>query len=263
MVLLEESGLKRSEKVIKISSNPVFCYENDKVVDLFKKMYVGYRRLPVINKNGFVTGIVTLIDALKCYIFSDVEKSKVKDIMFREPIVINENETIDFLLKLFKFSKRGGFPVVDNNGKLKAVVAERDFVRLFENVNFGIKVKDVMTRKPLVVKSSFTLEECVKSFIMSGFRRFPIIDNSGNLVGIITLADLIKYIALNEFKKNILSRNVMEVGVKEVLKINENEDVSKFISLTKDKFIGGLIVVNDNNKLVGIITERDIIELIE
>ncbi|MCS7123046.1 MAG: CBS domain-containing protein [Candidatus Aenigmarchaeota archaeon] len=264
MVLIEDSGFNRNENIMKISSRPVFCREDEKVIDLFKKMFVGYRRIPVVDKDNFVVGIVTLSDVLKSFLFNqDVYRTKVEDIMLREPIVIEETETLDFLLRLFKFSKRGGFPVVDKKGRVKAIVSERDFVRLFENVSFNVKVKDVMTKKPLVVKNNFTLEDCAKSFVMSGFRRFPILDENNNLVGIITLFDLIKYIALNDFKKEVLSRNLMDIAVKDVIKINEESDVSDFIKLTKDKFIGGLLVVDNSNKLTGIITERDVIELIE
>jgi len=264
MVFIEDALLNREDKVITIATqNPVFCFENEKLDKVCEKLINGFRRMAVVNGSKEVIGIITITDFLKSlFVDFDLKKS-VKEIMNREPLVLEESDNIDFLLKMFKFSKRGGFPIVDKNSKLVAMVSERDFLKNFKDVFFNVKVRDAMTKKPLIVKPSFTIRDVIKSFILTGYRRFLVLDNSNNLIGIVTSIDALKFLYSNNFSDEAFNYDITKIMVKDILSINFNEDLSEFIKITYNKFVGGLPVLDDDNKLVGLITERDIINFIE
>ena len=44
--------------------------------------------------------------------------------------------------------------------------------------------------------------------------------------------------------------------------VNEHDDVSEAVKIILENNIGGLPVINEENTLKGIVTERDIIELL-
>ncbi len=56
---------------------------------------------------------------------------------------------------------------------------------------------------------------------------------------------------------------VKDVMTKNVVYIKEDEDIWKAIELMKKKKVSGLPVVDDNNKLVGILTDGDIIRALD
>jgi len=55
----------------------------------------------------------------------------------------------------------------------------------------AIKVQEVMTKNPVVLKGDMGLFEALESVKRKGMRRFPVVNSKGKLVGIITLDDMI------------------------------------------------------------------------
>ena len=58
-----------------------------------------------------------------------------------------------------------------------------------------LTVKDVMTRDPLTVSSSAGLAEAIGKMSARGVRRAPVVDETGVLVGILTLDDVLPVVA--------------------------------------------------------------------
>ena len=58
-----------------------------------------------------------------------------------------------------------------------------------------LTVKDVMTRDPLTVSSSAGLAEAIGKMSARGVRRAPVVDETGALVGILTLDDVLPVVA--------------------------------------------------------------------
>ena len=60
-----------------------------------------------------------------------------------------------------------------------------------ENKTFT--AKDIMTRDVVCVRTGTNLRELEKIFLEKGISGAPVIDDSGNLVGVISLKDLVYY----------------------------------------------------------------------
>jgi len=111
-----------------------------------------------------------------------------------------------------------GLPVVDAAGKLVGIVSEGDFIRRSEIgtqrkrgrwlkfllgagataadyvQEHGRKVSDVMTRDPLSITESATLEEIVASMETNGVKRLPVM-RGDKIVGIVSRANLLQAVA--------------------------------------------------------------------
>jgi CBS domain-containing protein len=263
-VELELGGLKRNSKIITIANlNPVPCKTSEKIFDAFEKIVsTGHRRLPIISGKNNLEGIITITDLLDVFLRKEDLEETLNTIMIREIITCKEDDTIDFVLKKIKLSKRGTFPIVDVSKKLVGLVSERDFVKYFPNVNFGIKIKDVMTRKPFFISPEISILDCLKTVVNVKYRRLPVVKGK-KLIGIVTSTDILKYIKDQNYDFNSLDETLDPLIIKDVFTTSKENDLSDAIKIIKSKDIGGILIVNGQKNLEGIITERDILEEID
>ncbi|GJN06970.1 hypothetical protein PR202_ga24754 [Eleusine coracana subsp. coracana] len=87
------------------------------------------------------------------------------------------------------------FPEVDSTWK-----TFRDIQRLLSKTN-GKVIGDVMTTAPLVVRESTNLEDAARLLLETKYRRLPVVDSAGKLVGIITRGNIVR--AALEIKKKV------------------------------------------------------------
>ena len=258
-VKLEDAGLDRFKRVSEIANmNPVYCEENFTISQVVEKMVTAkYRRMPIVSKTHALVGILTTSDILDAFLKKEDFQEKVSTIMIRDVIFCEVDDTLDFILQKFKLSRRGGFPVAEDDG-LVGVISERDFVKHFSNVSFGIRIEENMTKKPFFISPNISLFDCLKTIVNTRYRRLPVVDN-GKLVGITTTADLIRYIYEKNYNQDAMDESMDAVIIRDVYTIEKNKDLSDAIKLMKAKDVGG-ILITDGERLEGIITERDILE---
>jgi len=84
-----------------------------------------------------------------------------------------------------------------STGKLSGVVSERDYVTkvaLLGNSSKDIKVKQISTKAAnLVMARPYdTVDACMDKMLSRDIRHLPLIDDMGQVVGIISIKDLIK-----------------------------------------------------------------------
>ncbi len=260
---LEEAGIDRNKKISSLMSKDLtLAKKNESIKDVFKKILeTGHRRIPVVGRKKELVGIVTITDLLDAFLRKENLDEEIATVMVRDVVFCYESDSIGFVLTKLKFSRRGGFPVVDSKKKVVGLVSERDFVWPFDKVRFGIKVENVMTKKPFFIQNTISIYDCLRIMVNTRYRRLPVVCN-GELVGIVTSVDLLRYVAENNFSFEALDEDLAFVYKTDVYTINKEADLSEAIKLMKKKDIGGIIVVEDK-KLEGIITERDILGEIE
>ncbi len=105
-----------------------------------------------------------------------------------EPLTIQKTATIREVIDLVRDTGVGGFPVVENN-KLVGIIANRD---LRFQTDPEISVTHIMTpvEKLITVAEDVTLQEAKDTMKTHRIEKLPIVDDSGNLVGLITYKDL-------------------------------------------------------------------------
>ena len=87
--------------------------------------------------------------------------------------------------------KIGGIPIVDEQGKLKGIVTNRDL--RFEKNN-DRPIVEVMTDKNLItVKQGTSLADAEEILQSHKIEKLPVVDDANNLVGLITFRDITKH----------------------------------------------------------------------
>ncbi len=127
-----------------------------------------------------------------------------------------------------------------------------------------MKVRDIMTRNPVTLNPRNTLGDAKRLADEHGLRRFPVISN-GRLVGIITDRDLrqagLSTAVVHErrYSDYILQRILVDgIMSHQPVAVGPDASVKEAAQLLLEHKVGGLPVVQDD-KLVGIITETDIL----
>ena len=179
-VLPREVDLSTSiTKNIKLNI-PLMSAAMDTVTE--SKMAVALAReggIGIIHKN--------LTIAEQCAEIDKVKRSESG--MILDPVTINSSKTLNDALKIMSKYHISGVPVVDD-GKLKGILTNRD-IRFETNLN--LKVSDRMTNEKLItVKEGTTLEEAKEVLQKHRVEKLLVVNNSGDLTGLITVKDILK-----------------------------------------------------------------------
>jgi predicted transcriptional regulator len=260
MIKLEAGNLNRFNKIIEISNlKPLYCTENETLKSVITKaISLNHRKLPVLSKDKKLIGIVTYTDMLDALLRNQKSDTEISNVMTRNLISSNSDDSIGYAFQKLKMSRRGGLPIINKSSKLVGIVTERDFVKRFSNVDFGLKISDIMTSKPFFISKNFSMLNALKSFVNTKYRRLPVVENN-TLIGIVTSYDILRYLHSHDYNFSTLEEPIQFSMRSDVYTISKNRDISEAIKIMKNNDVGG-IVVEENKKIEGILTERDILE---
>lgn len=134
---------------------------------------------------------------------------------------VKPTTTVDEALDSLVEHRITGFPVIDDNWKLVGVVSDYDLLaldsisgqgqtdnslfpdvdstwktfnevqRLLSKTN-GKVIGELMTTAPMVVRETTNLEDAARLLLETKFRRLPVVDAEGRLVGIITRGNVVR-----------------------------------------------------------------------
>ncbi len=127
---------------------------------------------------------------------------KVEDVMTRDPVVINQEESIFDLVKLFFEHQYHGMPVVDNEGRVFVVVRDSDIIALFTKREpaalLGTRVKDIMHVPPFTIGPQDSIQRATTKMFADGARFLVIVAEGSRVLGVVTRIDLMKGIGWRE-----------------------------------------------------------------
>lgn len=141
---------------------------------------------------------------------------------------------------------------------------------------FGeVTCADIMSRDVVTAEFGTELEELWAQLRMHKIAAIPVIDRSRRVIGIITLIDILKRADLRAYKtfeeklKDFIRRTpdthaqkpeaVGQVMSSPVITVREDKHIAELVPLLSDRGLHHIPVVNHDNRLVGMITQSDLI----
>ncbi|MBI5192154.1 MAG: CBS domain-containing protein [Nitrospirae bacterium] len=143
--------------------------------------------------------------------------------------------------------------------------------------------KDIMTKEVVTVTSTTTVEELARLFIKHGISGAPVVDEDGNLKGVVTENDLIKMeqrlhiptvitifdavIYLGSSKKfeddirKMAAVTVEDIYKKDPITVTESSTIEDIATIMCEKNVHHIPVVK-KGKLVGMVGKKDIVRAI-
>jgi CBS domain-containing protein len=129
-------------------------------------------------------------------------------------------------------------------------------------------VKDWMTRNVVTISPETTLPEAHKLMTDQKIRRLPVVVE-GRLVGIVTRGDVrgaepsgATSLSIWEVNYLLAKLKIGELMTKHPATISPDETIGEAARLMLERKISGLPVVDNEQRVVGIITESDIFRLV-
>ena len=126
-------------------------------------------------------------------------------------------------------------------------------------------VRDRMSSPSVTITPDTPFQDALKLMHEHHFRRLPVIDKQGKLVGIVSERDLLyaspsPATSLNVWEMHyLLSKiQVREIMTKDVITTTPDTPIEDAACLMAENKIGGLPVVDDHNQVIGVITETDV-----
>ena len=129
------------------------------------------------------------------------------------------------------------------------------------------EVRDWMTDDPVTIAPQISLYEAYNRMIENDIRRLPVVDRRGNLLGVITLSDVIKTAAFTRDSAKVESdllantRTVAAIMTESPITVAPDDTIQDAAEIMLENQVSGLPVV-DGARVVGIITESDIFRLV-
>jgi CBS domain-containing protein len=115
--------------------------------------------------------------------------------MTREPACCEPGEAIVRAAQIMKSEDVGAVPVVESSAsrRLVGIVTDRDIVvkvLAAERAIDSASVRDAMTQNPVTVREEDDVNRALAAMADRKVRRIPVVDENGNLRGIIAQADI-------------------------------------------------------------------------
>ncbi len=134
---------------------------------------------------------------------------RTERVMRRDVITVSPDTSMSQLKEVLRLNRISGAPVVED-GRLVGIVSIENLIRSLEEGDTDAPVRKRMTRRVVCVRQDESVIEAVKKFSHHGVGRLPVVDDQGNLVGILTAGDitrgLLEAIGLN-YQEQEAARN--------------------------------------------------------
>lgn len=116
---------------------------------------------------------------------------RVKDIMDKNPAIVETDQTIFGLKEIVILRQPECILVTDNDGKLVGLLTPSHLATLAD-VDIDEKVTSVMEKKFRRVNSNMSVREAASMLSASELEALPVVDNNEELVGVVTYKDIVK-----------------------------------------------------------------------
>ncbi len=123
-----------------------------------------------------------------------------------------------------------------------------------------IRVRDVMSKRLLVLRDNASIGRAQMEMKLAGIRHFPVLDKGGTLVGVVSSRDLVRAIGDGPVGKSIAVNAIMTTRMQTVRVDAPASDAARFM---RSKKIGSVLVLDAEDQLVGIVTETDFLAIAE
>jgi CBS-domain-containing membrane protein len=125
-----------------------------------------------------------------------IDEMRVGDLMSRNVLTVHPEDRVGYAARLMRDYDFGSLPVVDREGRLIGVLTDRDIsMRLVANEadTRNTIVADCMTDGAFACHADDPIRECMRQMSRHRIRRLPIINDWGQVIGIVSQGDLARH----------------------------------------------------------------------
>lgn len=249
-----------------MTKHPVTVEPQDTVASALSKMKrFDVLELPVVRKND----LLGLLSYQKLIKRRSIPLSAIVEHIMSMPPHIDTQDNIPKVAETLLSSGYRGVPVT--KGKtLMGFISRYDVISCLRDVEniAGMPVERLMTADPLVIREDENVSKAMQIMADLDEMNLPVVDKNGEISGTISNKDLTDYLKGMKSEKGAhrsgREKQAMKIAVKSLMSptidvVSQSSKTADVIDLMTKRKSTSVVVVR-NNKPVGIITQRDIIE---
>ena len=183
----------------------------------------------------------------------EVRMPTVSSVMTKNPVVCVVPGNVESVVKTLTKMGLTGMPVVNADGKYAGVISRRDIFSNHEEAQTAM-----VMRSPLPVKDDEDVSLAAKQMVDQEKRHIVVVDANNKVVGIVTPQNLLR-LALQKYGE----KKISEVQYSKVIPIWEKTPLKVMFNVMNISSIFVYVVIDDNGKMIGLITDRDIFDKIK
>ncbi len=209
----------------------------------------------------------------------------VRAVMSRQVVSVREDTSLNELVGLALREGLRALPVLNAQKIIVGIVTDNDLRRAGLGVNLtrlkqmtpneraaalqkvpDIPAKSLMSQPPVTISHVATLAEAVDLLVAANLKRLPVTDASGHLMGMLTRSDILREIVFSD-RASIHSAEAVfdwdarvgEVELEPAVTVEQNTPLNDALELMLAAGRKRLVVTDSTQKVVGILTESDLI----
>jgi acetoin utilization protein AcuB len=188
---------------------------------------------------------------------------QVRDIMRGSVVSVAPDDALALAVQLMLWNGVRHLPVV-RDGSVVGILSERDVLGRGggEGSHFAGTVAEVMTSEPQTIDPQAELEDAAARLCVHKHGSLPVVED-GRLVGIITTTDVLAHTAQVRLEPpaagGLLDRDVESVMTAKVAAVFEDDPLVEAAARMRQHGIRHLPVVDGLRRVVGIVSERDLL----
>ncbi|MFX0170166.1 MAG: CBS domain-containing protein [Candidatus Hodarchaeota archaeon] len=233
-----------------------------------------------------LAGIVSRLDLMR-----KPEEDQLAILMDRDPPVVSENDELEDAVRILLERGIRRLPVVNSKRRLKGMITVHEVIRKVVSVQFPDElITPFVERKITTVWEKTPLKAAYTIMRLAGTDVLPVISEKGDLVGIISVSDIINlskivresrstsvsaasegtdwswdattvlYIATNELQ--LPNKSVSDVMVGGIVTAYEQETIGAAIKSMRRHDIDQLPVTNASGELCGIVRDSSLLRIL-
>lgn len=270
--------------VLDILQKPISILKNSTISDVIQKLLDNKLSRLIVIENGKHIGIITEKD-IGIFLFTETSKYGLNSIpisKIMKPILFTEELSPESSAKTM-IEKGISSICIGSDAELKGIFTKTDLVRYYlDNIIEEHKVVDFMTHDYVSTHTAAPLFKVIRKMIEKRISRIIVKDQNENPVGIISFRDLFRisfelgseeddsgFTISDNIRKGFLSEEgfgnislARDVMTKGLVTIKFNQSLSEACKLILENNVSGLVVLDGNGSIAGIISKTDIIRAI-
>lgn len=140
------------------------------------------------------------------------------------------------------------------HGRRGRLITDQDAheINRVEELSYDLKIREVMTKELHTARPEMSLSDMLELLRLNRISGAPVVEDD-KLVGVISIEDIVRAL-----QRNDLTETVGQYMTRELVTVASYDSIFKAMQTFTESHVGRLPVVNEENKLVGMITKGDI-----
>jgi CBS-domain-containing membrane protein len=210
-----------------IMTAPVISVQSDETVRTAVSCMVKHdlKRLPVVNDDGRLIGMVSRIDVFRAVAAGGEKRSdddlprtggNVTELMYTDVPTVGRAAVLEEIVRALEASGRRRVVVIDDDRHVLGIITDGDLLRRSQQKHnpgllarlrtlvvgepalaqvlpdAGERAADLMTAPVITVRPDTPLTEALRLMTMHAVKRLPVVDSEGRLIGLLGRASVLR-----------------------------------------------------------------------